>query len=78
MCLTYNTHTHTHTHTDKYIPGVFSLMLIVEAKRQKNDCELTASSNSFPVLFLLVATLVGVRDGEGDGEGDKEGDGGRG
>lgn len=38
----------------------------------------TASSNCFPVLFLLEVTLAGVGDGDGEGEGDKDGDGGRG
>lgn len=41
-------------------------------------CGLTASSNCFPVLFLLEVTLAGVGDGDGEGEGDKDGDGGRG
>lgn len=38
---------------------------------------LTASSNSFPELFLLEDTLVGVRVGAGDGEGEEDGDGTR-
>ncbi len=50
----------------------------VGAKTKVNFCKLTASSNSFPVLFLLEATLVGDGDGEGEGVGDIEGDGGRG
>lgn len=44
----------------------------------QHNCLITASSSSFPVLFLLEVTLGGVGDGEGDGEGDDEGDGGRG
>lgn len=63
--------------TKSFIFWIFQA-LNVEAKTEVNFCQLTASSNSFPVLFLLEVTLVGVGDGDGEGVGDAEGDGGSG